>query len=59
MQISLRNLYVLLECGKHVLRIANPSISFSRENIEFTVNRVISQLEDIKLTVKEDTNATL
>jgi len=54
MQISLRDLYVLLECGKHCLRIANPSISISRENIEFTVNRLINQLDDVKLEIKED-----
>lgn len=54
MQISLRDLYILLECGKHCLRIANPSISISRENIEFTVNRLINQLDDVKLEIKED-----
>ena len=54
MQISLRDLYVLLECGKHCLRIANPSVSVTRENIESAIYRLVNQLDDIKLTIKEE-----
>jgi hypothetical protein len=59
MKISLRDIYVLLECGKHVLKFANPTVSVSRENIEFTVNRLISQLDDVKFEIKEEKDATL
>lgn len=60
MQISLRDLYILLECARTIIRNNNPDFTMQqKENITFVTVKLISQLEDIKLTVKEDTNATL
>ena len=53
MEISLRDLYILLECGKHSLRFLNSSVMFTREDISDVVNRVINQLDNVKITIKE------
>ena len=54
MQISLRDLYVLLECGKHALQFANLKMDFSRDVIQEVVDDTINNLSDIKLEVKEN-----
>jgi hypothetical protein len=53
MEISLRDVYVLLECAQHDLRIINPSLRFDKETIAEVVERVINKLDSLKLTVKE------
>jgi hypothetical protein len=51
MNITLRDLYILLECGKYVLRIQNQGTGFKTEIINEIVDKVINELNNIKTNV--------
>lgn len=51
MIVSLRDLYVLLECGKFALRIHGNPTGFDVETVREVVNKLINELDNIKVDI--------
>jgi hypothetical protein len=55
MKITLRDLYVLLDCAKFVLRIHGENLGgYSRDDIKKTVEKIINDMDIINLEIKNE-----
>ena len=52
MNISLRELYILMECAKFVLRVKNAPIGITNESICEAVNRIVDKMNKVEIEVK-------